>query len=66
MGECDHGKGIEEYRMCFTYEEKRKDKCCGTSGRKLRRTCVYCPNYQRYWKQREKKKREGEKNETDN
>ena len=64
MGECDDGKGIEEYRMCFTYEEERKDECCGASGRKLREACVYCPNYQRHWEK--KKKREEEKNETDN
>lgn len=32
-----------EYKMCFTYERGRE--CCGTSGRKLRSVCVYCPNY---------------------
>ena len=68
MEECDDGKGIEECRMCFIYEQEREDGCCGASGRKLRETCVYCPNYQRYWerKQREKQKSEEKKNETDN
>ena len=68
MGERDDGKGIEEYQMCFIYEPERKDECCGASGRKLRRVCVYCPNYQRYWerKQKEKEKEEDKKNETDN
>ena len=66
MGEREDGKRIEEYRMCFIFEEERKDVCCGASGRKLRKTCIYCPNYQRYWDRKEKKKREEEKNETDN
>lgn len=34
-----------EIRWCFTFEEK--EKCAGASGRKLRQTCVYCPNYQK-------------------
>jgi hypothetical protein len=66
MGGCEDGKGIDEYQMCFTYEEGKRDECCGASGRKLRETCVYCPNYQRYWDRKEKQKREEEKNETDN
>ncbi len=66
MGERDDGKGIEEYRMCLIYEPDRKDECCGASGRKLRETCVYCPNYDRYWKRKEKERKEEEKNETDN
>ena len=43
---CDVKKRIEaEIRWCFTFEERRT--CAGASGRKLRQTCIYCPNYQK-------------------
>ena len=62
----DHDKA--EYLMCFTYEPERQDECCGASGRKMRRVCIYCPNFERYRKrkqQEEKQKREDEQNEKD-
>ena len=58
----DHGKA--EYLMCFTYEPERQEECRGASGRKMRQACVYCPNYERYRKQQnEKRKREDKENE---
>ena len=35
----------EEIRWCFTYEKDRA--CQGACGRKLRRVCVWCPNYRK-------------------
>ena len=55
--------GMNEYQNCFTFEPNQDtDECCGASGRKLRRACVFCPNYER-WRQR--KKREEEKGNGD-
>ena len=42
MERSDHEK---EHLMCFIFEPERKNKCCGASGRKLRRCCIYCPNW---------------------
>ena len=42
MEECNHGKR-DEHLMCFTFEEGKR--CIGASGRKLRRVCIYCPNW---------------------
>ena len=54
--ECDVKKRINaEIRWCFTYEEEKK--CVGAGGRKLRRVCIWCPNF---------RKGEGEKNEKGN
>lgn len=39
-----------EYEMCLVYEKDRE--CPGAGGRKLRRVCIYCPNYQRYLKRK--------------
>ena len=47
-----------EYENCFTYEKDQEtDECCGASGRKMRRACIFCPNYRR-WIQRNKKESE--------
>lgn len=55
MEECDVKKRIDaEVRWCFTFEQEHR--CPGASGRKLRRVCVWCPNYCRG---------EGEDNEKD-
>ena len=57
-------KDVEmEYQMCFTYEkDQKKDECCGASGRKMRKVCIYCPNYRRYL-QRKDKERENKDHE---
>ena len=55
MERCDHEERINE---CMTYEPE--GECMGTSGRKLRQVCVWCPNFRRY---HEKKEKEGENNE---
>lgn len=39
-----------EYEMCLVYEKDRE--CPGAGGRKLRRVCIHCPNYQRYLKRK--------------
>ena len=44
-----------EVRWCFTFEQDQQ--CAGASGRKLRRVCVWCPNF---------RKGEGDENEKDN
>lgn len=57
---------ISEYQTCFTYEPNQdKDECCGASGRKFRRACVFCPNYERWRQQRkrEEEKENGDKSE---
>lgn len=54
-----------EIEMCFTYEKNQdRDECCGASGRKFRLVCVYCPNYER-WIRRKEKEKEGKNNEKD-
>ena len=58
--------GVKEYEMCFLYEKnQQKDECCGTSGRKFRKVCVYCPNYERWIKRKKKEKSEEKKDEKD-
>ena len=59
MGECNDGSGIE-YTMCYLYEPDKKGECRGASGRKMRRVCIYCPNYERYRQRNERKHRERE------
>lgn len=54
--QCDISERISaEIRQCFTFEEMDKQKCVGAGGRKLRRVCIYCPNYKerndKQWKQ---------------
>ena len=39
-----------EYEMCLVYEKDKE--CPGAGGGKLRRVCIYCPNYQRYLKRK--------------
>ena len=39
-----------EYEMCLVYE--KDGECPGAGGRKLRRVCIYCPNYQRHPKRK--------------
>lgn len=56
LGECDVKKRISaEIMRCFTFEETGRRECAGASGRKLRRVCIYCPNYkegnEEQWKQ---------------
>lgn len=48
----------KEISYCFTYEPGKKRICMGASGRKLRRTCCWCPCWVRF-----KKKMEGKKHE---
>ena len=46
--------------MCLTYEKGQdRDECRGASGRKFRRACIYCPNFER-WLQRTEKEKEGQ------
>ena len=46
MERSDHEKRIaDELNWCYTYEPGQA--CPGASGRKLRRVCVWCPNYKR-------------------
>ena len=55
-------KGLEmEYEMCFTFDQDRE--CCGASGRKMRRVCIHCPNYER-WRQRREKEEKNHGNES--
>ena len=54
----DDGKGMTEYRRCFTFEEDKMKKCIGASGRKLRQTCIWCPKYQKHLKRKEEQKHE--------
>ncbi len=68
MERGDHEKGIDmeyeiamEYELCFIFEKNQdRDECCGASGRKFRRVCINCPNYDR-WRQREKREKEGQR-----
>ena len=64
MGWSDYAKGIaDEIGMCLTYEEGQE--CRGTGGRKMRRVCVHCPNYER-WRQRKGKEETNNGNEGKN
>ena len=71
MQAMDRGRETKriEYESCFTYEKDQDtDECRGASGRKMRRVCIYCQNFERYRKrkqQEEKQKREDEQNEKD-
>ena len=57
-----HERKMTEYEACFTYEpNQEKDECCGASGRKFRRVCIHCPNYER-WMRRRKRENEGKDN----
>lgn len=40
----------EEIGYCFTYEPGKERTCIGASGRKMRKICVYCPNWIRFKK----------------
>ena len=66
MERSDYAERIgREIRYCLTFEEG--NTCLGAGERKRRRVCVWCPNYERYRKQQDKKrKREDEQNEKDN
>ena len=56
MERSDHEKRIAaEIAWCYTYEPGQA--CYGASGRKLRRVCIWCPNYQRE-NDKEKKREE--------
>ena len=58
-------QGMERARIdCMTYEPDREDECCGASGRKMRRVCIRCQNYDR-WRQRKEQEKEGAKHEKD-
>ena len=35
----------DEIEHCFKYEPEEKQICFGAGGRRLRRVCIYCPNY---------------------
>ena len=49
----DVEKRIEtEVRWCFTFKEGKT--CVGASGRKLRQTCIWCPNYKKEKDENEK------------
>ena len=41
--------------MCFTFDQ---GECRGASGRKLRRVCIYCPNFKQYRERKEKEDKE--------
>ena len=61
-----HEKMKTEYMMCFTYEENQEtDECCGASGRKFRRVCIHCPNYERWQQRKEEEKSHGNESEND-
>lgn len=49
-----------EYEMCLVYEKDKE--CPGAGGGKLRRVCIYCPNYQRYLKRKEVGDQNGDRN----
>lgn len=49
----------KEISYCFTYKEGKERICMGASGRKLRRTCCWCPCWVRF----RKKKMEEQKHE---
>ena len=61
MGWSDHDERIrEEIELCFTYEKgQNRDECCGASGRKYYRVCIYCPNHAR-WEARQREREEQE------
>lgn len=60
MAGCDNAQRIgTDYVMCFTYEKEKE--CKGASGRKLRRVCIYCPNYQKYLERKEKENGQAER-----
>ena len=53
-----------EYEMCFTFEPGKDGKCIGSSGRKLRRVCIYCPNWIHYHNKQEREKaKKGKEND---
>lgn len=54
----DDEKNINEFEKCFTYEPGNTDECCGASGRKLRRVCITCPNYDRWYRRTKNEKEE--------
>ena len=59
-------KTMTAYTTCFTYKENQETEiCCGASGRKFRRVCRFCPNYER-WEQQKKKEGEDNGNESQN
>ena len=35
----------EEIDHCLKYEPQERRMCFGAGGRRLRRVCIYCPNY---------------------
>lgn len=48
LPDSDFRKRIEtDIYWCFLFEEAKKVKCKGASGRKLRCVCVWCPNYEK-------------------
>ena len=54
-------EGIKtEIEMCLLYDEKdqEEDGCRGASGRKLRRVCIYCPNWQKWMNHRDKERKD--------
>ena len=58
------GSEHKEYLTCYTYEpDQERDECCGASGRKLRRVCGFCPNYERFRERIRRQKSEKEGNE---
>ena len=67
MERGDDGKRIAamEHEMCLLYEKNQDtDECRGASGRKFRRVCIYCPNYER-WRERTKRERTRENGNKD-
>lgn len=49
---------MDTFNDCMTFEQGKK--CCGASGRKYRRVCIYCPNYDDEWKKRTEERKEEE------
>lgn len=54
-----------EHEMCFLYDPDQENICPGAGGRKLRQVCVYCPNYERWIKRKEKEKGEKKDEKSD-
>ena len=44
----------EEISFCFLYEPEKEAICRGANGRKMREVCVWCQNYKRFRKQKER------------
>ena len=46
---------MDEVERCLIYEPE--GECLGTTGRKFRQVCVYCPMYERHYNRKKEKER---------